>query len=93
MLRCLAGCAAALTLLVAGGTARAQSYSNMKDQLIFHYCSKAMNSDFNKAGKSAPAGMVAYTCNCVVQQMDARATIEQAKAICQATAQQKFTVQ
>ena len=73
--------------------ARGQSHNNMKDQLIFHYCSKAMQGDFSKAGRTPPAGMVAYTCNCVVQQIDGRATIEQAKAICQANAQSKYSVQ
>jgi hypothetical protein len=34
--------------------------------------------------------MVAYTCNCVIQQVKARATIDQAKAICQQQATAKF---
>ena len=67
--------------------ARAQS---MQDDLINHYCTKAMNADFAKAGKTPPAGMVAYTCNCVIQQVSARATIDQAKAICQQQATAKF---
>jgi hypothetical protein len=49
-----------------------------------------MNADFAKAGKTPPAGMVAYTCNCVIQQVSARATIDQAKAICQQQATAKF---
>ena len=65
----------------------------MKDQLIFHYCSKAMQADFSKAGKTPPDGMVAFTCSCVVQQIDARASIEQAKAICQARAKQAFSLE
>ena len=72
---------------------QAQTYSNMKDRLIFHYCSKAMKADFSKAGKTPPVGMVSFTCNCVVEQIHARATIDQAKATCQARAQQTFEVQ
>ena len=67
--------------------ARAQ---NMQDAIINHYCTQAMNADFAKAGKTPPAGMVAYTCNCVIQQVNARATIDQAKAICQQQATAKF---
>jgi len=67
--------------------ARAQT---MQDALINHYCTQAMNADFAKAGKTPPAGMVAYTCNCVIQQVSARATIDQAKAICQQQATAKF---
>ena len=59
--------------------ARAQ---NMKDDLINHYCTKAMNADFAKAGKTPPAGMIPFTCNCMIQQVNARATIAQAKANC-----------
>jgi hypothetical protein len=67
--------------------ARAQS---MQDALINHYCTRAMLADFAKAEKTPPAGMVAYTCNCVIQQVNARATIDQAKAICQQQATAKF---
>jgi hypothetical protein len=62
----------------------------MQDALINHYCTQAMNTDFAKAGKTPPAGMVAYTCNCVIQQVNSRATIDQAKAICQQQATAKF---
>jgi len=67
--------------------ARAQT---MQDALINHYCTQAMNTDFAKAGKTPPAGMVAYTCNCVIQQVNSRATIDQTKAICQQQATAKF---
>ena len=65
----------------------------MKDQMIFGFCSKAMTADLEQAGKTAPAGMVDHTCSCVVQQINARASIDQAKTICQAQAQQKYTLQ
>ena len=79
-----------LTLLARPGTA--QVGNNMKDQMIFHYCSKALDGELSKAGKTAPSGMVSYTCGCVVQQMDARASLDQAKAICQANAMQKYSL-
>jgi hypothetical protein len=67
--------------------------ANMKDQMIFGFCSRAMAADLEKAGKKPPAGMVDHTCGCVVQQINARATIDQAKTICQAQAQQKYALQ
>jgi hypothetical protein len=77
--------------------ARAQSQpqvgANMKDQMIFGFCSRAMTADIEKAGKTPPAGMVDHTCGCVVQQINARASIDQAKSICQAQAQQKYSLQ
>lgn len=79
--------AASSILGVAIPGARAQS---MQDDLINHYCTQAMNADFAKTGTTPPAGMVAYTCNCVIQQVNARATIDQAKAICQQQATAKF---
>ncbi len=78
-----AGCT--LGLIIPG--ARAQ---NMEDDLINHYCTQAMTSDFAKAGKTPPAGMIPFTCNCVIQQVNARASIAQAKAICQAQATARF---
>ena len=67
--------------------------ANMKDQMIFGFCTRAVVAELDKAGKAAPAGLVDQTCGCVVQQINARASIEQAKTICQAQAQQKFSLQ
>ena len=79
--------AASCILGVAIPRARAQS---MQDDLINHYCAQAMNADFAKAGTTPPAGMIPFTCNCVIQQVNARATIAQAKAICQPQAKAKY---
>ncbi len=65
---------------------------NMRDQLIQHYCEKAVNSEFAAESKTPPAGMAAFTCNCVVEQMDARASLEQAQAICKQQAIQKYNL-
>ena len=88
-----AAVALGLALALTQAEARAQTYSNMKDRLIFHYCSKAMKGDFSKAGKTPPQGMVQDTCDCVVRQINSRATIDQAKAICQANAQKKYSLE
>ena len=65
---------------------------NMRDQLIQHYCEKAVNSEFAAESKTPPAGMAAFTCNCVVEQMDARASLEQAQVICKQQAIQKYNL-
>ena len=82
--------ALAATSCILGVTIPGARAQTMQDALINHYCTQAMNADFAKAGKTPPAGMVAYTCNCVIQQVNARATIDQAKAICQQQATAKF---
>jgi hypothetical protein len=48
-----------------------------------------MQADFQKAGKTPPAGMVSFTCSCVADGMlRKRQSLEQAKSFCvkQATA-------
>jgi hypothetical protein len=68
----------------------ARSEPSLRDQLITHYCSQAMAADFAKAGKTPPAGMVAFTCGCVLQQVDAQVSIDQAKTVCKQKAIQKY---
>ena len=66
--------------------------ANMRDALIMHYCVKAVNAEFSQAGKTPPAGLAEDTCNCVVQQVDARASLAQAQAICKQQAQTKYNL-
>ena len=80
------GCAALLLPLLAP-PARA----NMMQQIITGKCSQAMQDEFQKAGKTPPAGMVAFTCSCVADGMlKRRQGLEQAKAACVQQATQKF---
>ena len=63
--------------------------ANMMEQIITSKCSEAMQADFQKAGKTPPAGMVSFTCGCVADGMlKKRQSLEQAKSLCvkQATA-------
>jgi hypothetical protein len=64
--------------------------ASMMDQIIMGRCSKAMNDDFAKAGKTPPAGMVDSTCSCVVAQVKNRQSIDQAKTTCTNQALQKY---
>ena len=80
----------AAACLLAGSSAWAGN--NMRDQLIQHYCLQAVNAEMAASGKPAPAGMPEFTCNCVVQQVDARASIPQAQATCKDQAIQKYNL-
>jgi hypothetical protein len=88
VLLCLAGSA----LLLASLPARAQGLNNMRDQLIIHYCTLAVNADFAKAGKPVPEGLAKDTCSCVAQQVNARATIAQAETICKQQSMGKYNL-
>lgn len=83
---------AGAALVLAGLPARAQGLSNMRDQLIIHYCTLAVNADFTKAGKPVPEGLAKDTCTCVAQQVNARATIAQAETICKQQAMGKYNL-
>jgi hypothetical protein len=69
------------------------AHASMIDQIIFNKCSSAMREDFQKAGKTPPDGMVADTCNCVVQQVGKRQSIEQAKTFCTKQSLEKYGLQ
>ncbi|MCP9858248.1 MULTISPECIES: hypothetical protein [unclassified Cyanobium] len=79
-------------LLLACLPARAQGLNNMRDQLIIHYCTQAVNADFAKAGKPVPAGLARDTCTCVAQQVNARASIAQAETICKQQAMSRYNL-
>ena len=79
-------------LLLASLPARAEGLDNMRDQLIIHYCTLAVNADFAKAGKPVPEGLAKDTCTCVAQQVNARATIAQAETICKQQALGKYNL-
>jgi hypothetical protein len=80
----LSAAAAALIPLVAPTVVKAQS---MLDQMVVKKCTAAMQADFDKAGKTPPAGLIQQTCGCVAQQLDATHNLEMAKTICTQQAQ------
>lgn len=76
-------------LLAAAAPASAQ---NMMDNMIRKYCLKAVNDEVKASGKPAPNGMADYTCECVVQQMKKRKSIDQAKVTCKNVAAAKYNL-
>jgi hypothetical protein len=81
--------ASLLAAAVAVGLA-APAQASMIDQIILNQCSAAMREDFQKAGKTPPDGMVADTCNCVVEKVKNRQSIEQAKTFCTKQSLEKY---
>ncbi|CAK6697026.1 TPA: hypothetical protein Q4A38_11810 [Synechococcus sp. WH 5701] len=66
------------------------SAQNMEDDLIMHYCTNAVNAEVALSGKPAPAGLATYTCRCVVNQVNQRVSISNAKTICKQQAATKY---
>ena len=80
---------AAGSLLAGQAPAQAQ---NMVDNIIRSQCLKAVNKDVKASGKPAPEGMPEYTCECVVQQIKQKKSIEQAQVICKNSATSKYNL-
>lgn len=65
--------------------------ASMMEQIITSKCAEAMQADFQKAGKTPPAGMVEATCSCVAEGMlKKRQSLEQAKSLCVEQATLKY---
>jgi len=77
-----------LGLLTLGLPRSAQA--GMIEQLIYNKCAAAMQADYDQAGKVPPAGMVDFTCTCVVQKIFSQQSIHQAKTTCTQLALKKF---
>jgi hypothetical protein len=71
---------------------RALAGDNMMDQMVRKYCLKAVNDEVKASGKPAPQGMQDFTCDCVVQQMKKRQSIEVAKTTCKKQAAAKYNL-
>ena len=78
--------------LAAGAPMVANAGDNMMDQMVRKFCLAAVNKEVADSGKPAPDGMQAFTCDCVVQQMKLKQTIDSAKVICKAKTTEKFGV-
>ena len=80
--------ACASTALVA-----APAHANMMQNIIVGKCSSAMQADFQKAGKTPPAGMVNETCTCVANGMLRQGqSLDQAKTTCVQQSKAKFNL-
>lgn len=55
-------------------------------------CLAGFNTAMTAAGKTAPAGMAEFTCNCFSTRLQQGQSIDQARTACRNAAAQKFTV-
>ena len=69
---------AAVVALAAPGPAQA----NFKNNIIFSSCAAAMRKEYQQANKQLLLSQLNKTCDCVVQQINNRKNIEQAKVSC-----------
>lgn len=84
-----------VVLVVSGlalAPARGLAADNMMDQMVRKYCLKAVNDEVKASGKPAPQGMQDFTCDCVVQQMKKRKSIDEAKITCKNQAAAKYNL-
>jgi len=82
---------AATVLLLAPAVMPLPASANMMQQIITGKCAEAMQADFNKVGKTPPAGMVDFTCTCVADGMlKRRQSLDKAKTICVQQATTKY---
>ena len=56
--------------------------ADFKDNIIFSSCAAAMRKEYQQADKQLLLSQLNETCNCVVEQINNRKNIEQAKASC-----------
>jgi hypothetical protein len=75
-----------LMLTVVGGTGSVHA----DDDLITQFCMAAFNAAMSSAGKTPPAGMGTFTCNCFLDEVKAGAAIEAAQASCKTKAAGRF---
>jgi hypothetical protein len=85
-----AGLPLAVSLVLA--PAEPVAAQNMMDTMVRKYCLKAVNDEVKASGKPAPAGMTDFTCDCVVQEMKKRKSVDQAKVTCKTAAAQKYNL-
>lgn len=56
--------------------------ANLKNNIIFSSCAAAMRKEYQQADKQLLLSQLNKTCDCVVEQINNRKNIEQAKASC-----------
>ena len=63
-------------------TAPRPAQANLKNNIIFSGCAAAMRKEYQQANKQLLLSQLNKTCDCVVEQINNRKNIEQAKASC-----------
>ena len=61
-------------------------------ELIRRLCLAAFDSAMSHAGKTPPAGMGNFTCQCFMNRLDSGASIEMAQKVCRSEASQRYPI-
>ena len=73
-----------LSLMGGSGAVRAD------DSLIIQFCLAAFNAAMGNAGKTPPAGMGTFTCNCFLNEVKSGAAIDTAQESCKSKAAARY---
>ncbi|WP_136975603.1 hypothetical protein [Synechococcus sp. GEYO] len=71
-----------IVFVVIALTAPRPAQANLKNNIIFSGCAAAMRKQYQQASKQLLLSQLNKTCDCVVEQINNRKNIEQAKASC-----------
>jgi hypothetical protein len=62
------------------------------DAMIQRLCLAGFNAAMSHAGKTPPAGMGTYTCNCFLDEVNSGASIQSAQDSCKQKAAARYTI-
>ena len=81
-----------LGLALAGSSSTLAPAQAFDATRVNSFCLAGFNTAMTAAGKTAPAGMAEYTCNCFSTRLQQGQSIDQARTACREAAAQRFTV-
>jgi hypothetical protein len=80
--------ATAATLLPVGSMARAQGMG----AIVRSFCLSAFEAELARSGKTAPAGMADYACQCVADRLERGSGLDEARASCRQATARRFPI-
>lgn len=81
---------ASMSLAILGCLAPGPARANGMGEVVRSICMRVFKAEMQDAGKTAPAGMANYTCDCVTEQITSGSTIDGAKATCKQQASLRY---
>ena len=81
---------ASVSLAIWGSLAPVPARANGMGEVVRSICMRVFKAEMQDAGKTAPAGMANYTCDCVTEQITSGSTIDGAKATCKQQASLRY---
>ena len=81
---------ASMSLAILGCLTPGPARANGMGEVVRSICMRVFKAEMQDAGKTAPAGMANYTCDCVTEQITSGSTIDGAKATCKQQASLRY---